>query len=95
MENTLQQKIEKAKKKEHLLSADKSWLNKINAWKNELEEIRAQKLKGSLVRSKAQYVDANEKPFKFFLNLENNNFISKHIMEIKKEIRVSETQMKY
>ena len=91
MENTLQQKIEEAEKKglsqvsrTHLLSADKSWLNKINAWKNELEEIREQKLKGSLVRSRAQYVDANEKPFKFFLNLENNNFISKHIMEIKK-----------
>ena len=55
---------------------------------NELEEIREYKLKGSLIRARWQQLWESEKPSKFFLNLENRNFVSKHIREIKKEAKV-------
>ena len=45
--------------------------------KNELDEIRKQKLEGLKVRSKAVWVDQGEKPTKYFCNMENRNYISK------------------
>ena len=56
-----------------------------NDKENELEEIREYKLKGSLIRARWQQLSEGEKPSKFFLNLENRNFVSKHIRELKKE----------
>ena len=50
--------------------------------KVELEEIREYKLKGALIRSRWQNINMGEKPTKTFLNLENNNSISKHIREL-------------
>ena len=49
----------------------------------QLEEIRQHKLEGALVRSRWQHNFWGEKPTKFFLNLKNKNFISKHIRELK------------
>ena len=46
-------------------------------------EIREIKLQGALIRAQAQILNFNEKPTKFFLNLENNNLISKNIGELK------------
>ena len=46
-------------------------------------EIREIKLKGSLIRARAQILNFSEKPTIFFLNLENNNFISKNVRELK------------
>ena len=51
----------------------------MGGWREELEEIREEKLRGSLIRTSVQCVDLNEKPSKFFLNLENKIFVSKHI----------------
>ena len=48
-----------------------------------MEEIREERLRGNLVRSGAQYVDMNENPSKFFLNLENKKCVSKNVRELK------------
>ena len=50
--------------------------------KSELEELRDIKLKGAFIRSRSQMISQEEKPNKLFLNLENNNFISKNIKEL-------------
>ena len=56
--------------------------NEIKEKNRELEELRDIKLKGSFVRSRSQMFVQDEKPNKIFLNLENNNFISKNIKEL-------------
>ena len=58
-------------------------MEKLNGYKNRLLEIREIKLKGALLRSRANLTNFNEKPSKYFLNLENVNFISKNIRELK------------
>ena len=45
--------------------------------KTELQEIRKKKLEGSLVRSRAKWIDQGEKTSRYFCNLENRNYISK------------------
>ena len=50
--------------------------------KLELQELRENKLKGALLRSKARWVEKGEKPSKFFCNLENRNFVSKRITSL-------------
>ena len=84
-ENELILKKEISSMEEHLISQinNKTWVQKLNEKKNELEEIRQYKLQGALVRSRWQNNNLGEKPSKFFLNLENKNFISKHIRELK------------
>ena len=51
--------------------------------KDELKEIRESRLMGSLVSARADFPHHNEKPTDFFLNLENVNFVSKNIRELK------------
>ena len=58
---------------------DKALEREIKGKNLELEEIRDIKLRGSFVRSRSQMIAQDEKPNKLFLNLENNNFISKNI----------------
>ena len=72
MENKLAQKIK-----------NEIWLQELKNKKTELEDIRNHKLQGALIRSRWQYQILGEKPPKFFLNLENKNYISKHIRELK------------
>ena len=59
------------------------WKQQLTERNNELEEIRQHKLEGAFVRSRWQNSSLGEKPTKFFLILENNFFISKHIKELK------------
>ncbi|KAK3083672.1 hypothetical protein FSP39_001222 [Pinctada imbricata] len=47
--------------------------------KNELENLRKEKLKGSIIRSKAKWVEEGEKPSKYFCNMESRNFVNKTI----------------
>ena len=82
-EIALKKKIESLDRLEHLHVNDIAWVDKLESLKQELENIREIKLSGTLIRSRAQYISSNEKPSKFFLNLENNNFVSKHIRELK------------
>ena len=47
-----------------------------------LQEIRANKVEGIILRSKARWIDQGEKPTKYFLNLEKRNYVSKLIPKI-------------
>ena len=62
---------------------NETWKQQLKDKNNQLEEIRLYKLEGALVRSRWQQKFFGEKPTKFFLNLENKNFVSKHIRELK------------
>ncbi|XP_061193791.1 uncharacterized protein LOC133202033 [Saccostrea echinata] len=51
----------------------------------ELEDIRRQKMRGVLIRSRARWVEEGEKPSHYFCNLENRNFTSKIIPKVETE----------
>jgi hypothetical protein len=53
--------------------------------KHELESLRNEKMKGKLVRSRAQWVDEGEKPTKYFCGLESKNYTSKIIPKVEKD----------
>ena len=63
---------------------DKERMNDFENKQQELEALRAYKLKGALIRARWQQLTMGEKPNKYFLNLENRNFVPKHIREVKK-----------
>ena len=52
---------------------------------HELENIRQNKLKGKLIRSKVKCIDEGEKPTRYFSKLESRNFISKQVPRIEKD----------
>ena len=47
--------------------------------KEQLSNIRKNKIEGVMLRSKCRYQDLGEKPTNYFFNLENRNFTSKVI----------------
>ena len=49
----------------------------LDTMKTELFDIRQEKLKGHIIRSKSEYIDKGEKPTKFFCGLEKHNYVSK------------------
>jgi len=57
-------------------------IKKLAIENNKLEQIRKNKVQGIIVRSKAKWVEHGEKPTKYFLALENRNFINKTICKI-------------
>ena len=50
--------------------------------KKEIFEIRKKKLEGAFIRSRAKWVNEGEKVSKYFCNLENRNYISKHMISL-------------
>ena len=50
--------------------------------KASLENIRKNKLIGSLIRARANWLEHGEKPSKYFCNLENRHFVSKRMNRI-------------
>ena len=54
----------------------------LNDKKEELQEIRKIKLKGNMIRSRAQWLTQGENPTKIFCALENKNFLDKTIKKI-------------
>ena len=50
--------------------------------KIELQEIRNIRLKGNMIRSRAQWLDEGERPTKYFCALENKNFLDKTIKKV-------------
>ena len=50
--------------------------------KKTLENLRKEKLKGTIIRSKAVWVDEGEKPTEYFCNLEARNYINKTIQKL-------------
>ena len=54
-------------------------IDNLNSQKSRLENIRENRIKGSMIRSRAQLNKDREKPSKYFLNLEKRNYINKSI----------------
>ena len=50
--------------------------------KEQLKQIRNQRMKGVMIRAKAKYYEEGEKPTKYFLNLEKKNYASKLITRL-------------
>lgn len=50
--------------------------------KEQLQLLREKKLKGTLIRSRARWVEQGEKGSRYFCNLENRNFISKRMSSV-------------
>ena len=78
------------KLKEEILNLEKSAnihavINLLQDKKEELENIRIDKMKGHLVRSRAKWLQQGEKPTRLFCSLENKNFTEKTIKQIKKD----------
>ena len=82
-EKDLMIKIEPLEDKELKAVITKDEQNKLDNLKDKLEEIRKVKLKGTMIRSRARWVEFGEKSSKYFLNLEKRNFINKSITELK------------
>ena len=57
-------------------------LNEIELLKEEVNTIRKHKMRGILVRSRAQIIEDDEKPTNFFCNLEKHNYVSKIISKL-------------
>ena len=50
-------------------------MEQLETMKTELFELRQEKLKGHIIRSKSEYIDKGEKPTKLFCGLEKNRII--------------------
>ena len=68
-----------------LENSDVKDLTLIDEHKQELQKIRQDKLKGSMIRSKVNWLESGEKPSKYFLNLEKRNFTNKIVPKVQKE----------
>ena len=55
---------------------------------NMLENLRKEKLKGNMIRSKARWVEEGEKPTKYFCHLESRNYLNKTIKKSKFQKKV-------
>ena len=58
---------------------------KLSKIREEIEKINAIKTEGYRVRSKAEFIEHNERSSKFFFNLEKKNAIIKNITRLKKD----------
>ena len=59
-----------------------STLELINSKKEKLQEIRDSKLQGFIGKSRVQNILLNEKPSKFFCNLEKSKYVNKTINKL-------------
>lgn len=57
----------------------KTYLEEYEIVRQELENLNELKTKGTLIRSKAKWIEEGEKSTKYFLQLENRNYKSKYI----------------
>ena len=86
------ERVKKTEVEERIIKLDKlvstgkaktADLQKLKLLNDQLIEARQEKLKGALIRSRAEWLELGEKPSKYFLNLENRNRINKMINKIK------------
>ena len=57
-------------------------LDELETLKEELQNIRKNKMQGVLVRARAKIIEEDEKPTNFFCNLEKHNYTSKIIPKL-------------
>ena len=50
--------------------------------KTRLENIRKERLKGVMLRSRANWIEHGEKPSKYFCSLEKRNYVNKNVTKI-------------
>lgn len=51
-------------------------------YKEELEELRKEKIKGLFIRTKLKWIEEGEKPSKYFCSLEKRNFVNKTVTKL-------------
>ena len=56
--------------------------NKLKVKKLLLENLRNERLSGQMIRSRAEWLHESEKPTKYFMSLERQNYINKIIKKI-------------
>ena len=56
--------------------------NNLVTLKEELEEIRKEKMKGVIIRTKARWIEDGEKPSKYFCALEKRNYVNKTVTRV-------------
>ena len=59
---------------------------KVEKLKQELNNLREDKMQGYLVRSRANIIENGEKPSQYFCNLESHNYSSKIINVLSKKM---------
>ena len=59
-------------------------IEQLETIKTELFELRQEKLKGRIIRSKSEYIYKVEKPTKFLCGLEKHNFMSKTMHKLER-----------
>ena len=66
-----------------------------NQVKKQLEELYENKVKGAMIRSRCNLLENNEKPSKFFLNLEKakNNIRSIKSLKIKNKLTFNQAEI--
>ena len=74
--NNLQEKLSTSKN-------DHKLLNEYNAVKVQLDKILNNKIKGTILRSKARWYENGEKNTNYFLNLEKRSFLRKKLSKLK------------
>ena len=78
LENTLIEEINKLETQ----NLNSIAVNILENKKSELEELRKEKMKGHVIRSRAQYLSDGEKATKYFCSLENKNYIEKTVKKL-------------
>ena len=74
---------------EDKLDNNEEVMDTYNTVKKDLEQIEEEKLRGNIVRSRAQLIEEGEKCSKYFMNLENRNYRTKYITTLlKDEIKI-------
>lgn len=74
--------IQKIKLNEENLSESNQ--KELDTLKHELEKLRREKIKGYVIRSRAQWIEEGEKkPTNFFCKLEKNNYVNKTMYKLK------------
>jgi exonuclease III len=84
LEKSLEEKIQKLDEemKNNPITV-RTHLDTLEQLNLELEDIRNNKIRGTMVRSRARWHELGEKPTSYFCNLENRNHINKKIVELK------------
>ena len=72
------------KKLESKLDNNKDVSDAYNTIRNELEQIEEEKLRGHMIRSRAQWIEEGEKCTKYFMQLENKNYKTKCLTTLSK-----------
>ena len=81
MDKNLQQVYEEATKKFEQDPSDSN-LNTVNEAKEILESYYKEKARGVIIRARARWHEHGERSTKYFLNLEKQNHVTKHIRKL-------------